>query len=779
MKKFITFIIIFIVFGAAKAQRITTDLCNDWQFKKPGDSFQLINLPHSFNTKDAFNDTPGYYRGEAIYQKVLSTGTWDRTNRHFVKFYGVNQLAVVKINGETISSHNGGYTAFVVEITDALTYSNDTLTVIVNNKHDLSIPPLMGDFTFYGGIYRKVEHISVSQIHFDLDVYGADGVFIDPVKVSDRLAELRIRIFPKHFEETKHSIYLDVTDPSGRNVAETDKFVWKQELSCWTGFVILSEPVLWSDKSPERYNFKFELVEKVTGERLDELSFPYGIRYFRFDAKEGFFLNGEHCKLVGVNRHQDRPNIGNALTEDQHIQDMDLIREMGANFLRTAHYPQDPVITDYCDRNGILVSMEIPLDHQISEDPKFNKNCKTMMLEMIHQYYNHPSVIIWAYMNEMGLRMDPVKDSLEMTRVAALAQELEDLTRKTDPYRYTMIPNHGYFDIYEKFGFFDIPMIVGWNLYFGWYVPDFDGFGKFLDMAHEKVPDKPIIVTEYGAGADPRISSFDPVRFDFSVNWSVDFHESHLKQILERDFVAGSAVWNMFDFGSEKRKDAVPHINNKGLCGYDRIPKAPYYVYQAHLRPDLYVYVPYPGPEYVLRDEGTEIDLPEAFEGLIYTPELFWNRYSVLNINFGTDFYFEEDGMNWLPDAEIPLSMYEQVEGQRGVVRGQGIGTDRAIALTERDPVYQTWIEELDALSFDLPEGHYRLIFHFSNNANEKHEGLKVRFAGKDIFKTGVLDAFRAYRFETEQWITDDLTIFIDAVGEQKSFINGLQIIRL
>jgi beta-galactosidase len=780
MRRFYLGVFFSLLLASLPAQRMIQDLGNDWEFSKTGESFEAISLPHTYNDRDAFDDEPGYYRGGTVYRKVLDTRKWNLDHRHYLRFYGVNQRAGVAMNGTHVGEHIGGYTAFVLDITSYLTFGKDTLIVRVDNQRDESVPPLIGDFTFYGGIYRKVEHISVPATHFDPDIYGADGVFIDPLRITTKLAEVRIRVYESGFDENAHQIRMRLIDPEGKITADTYKFMWDEELSCWAGYLILSDPVLWSDTDPRLYTFRFELVEKASGNPLDQLNVPYGFRYFHFDADKGFFLNGEHRKLVGVNRHQDLAGIGNALTADQHARDMDLIREMGANFLRTAHYPQDPLINDYCDRNGILVSMEIPLDHEISGHPDFNENSRQMMLEMIHQYYNHPSVIIWAYMNEMGLRMDPVKDSLELVRVVNLARDLEDLTREADPFRYTMIPNHGYFDIYEKFGFLEIPMIVGWNLYFGWYVPDFEGFGKFLDKAHAKVPHKPIIVSEYGAGADPRITSFRPVRFDFSVNWAVDFHRAHLEQILERDFVAGSAVWNMFDFGSESRKDAVPHINNKGLCGFDRMPKAPFYVYQQYLRPELGVTIPFPAPEYILRDPGMEQEVPQNYTGKVLTPETFWQDYSVLNVNFGTDFYFNADGANWLPDTDLPGTLFTyEGDTRRAVVRDQGIGTDRAIAASGNDPVYQTWITASENLSFYIPNGHYRLILHLSNNSEDIHPGLTLRFPSLPARHTGELKPYRAYRFEMDHWVTGGLKIQLSAGSGAEPFINGIQIIRL
>jgi beta-galactosidase len=785
MKDFI-FLYILLLPTVIFSQRATQGINNNWEFCFPGQDFQSINLPHTYNTADPFDDEPGYYRGKALYRKVLNTELWSKDAVHYIKFNAVNQHALVWINGVLVGEHKGGYTAFLVEISEHLHFKQDTLLVEVDNSHDEAVPPLKGDFNFYGGIYRSVEHLALARTHIAANYFGTDGVFIDPISISDTSAQLGLRVYVENLDSTRHGLIAELWSPYPHGGVDSiyGDFTYDEQNKCWYQEITIQDPQLWSLEDPNLYRFEVSIIGKTKkATPFGKVSVKYGLRDFYFDADQGFFLNGKHEKLIGVNRHQDRPGIGNALTVDQHVQDMDIIREMGANFLRTAHYPQDQVITDYCDANGILVSMEIPLDHEISEHPDFNDNCKHMMLEMIHQYYNHPSVIIWAYMNEMGLWKDAQRDSLHMTKVADLARELESLTRKADPHRYTMMPNHGYFDIYPEFGLTDIPMIIGWNLYHGWYVPDMDSFGEFVDRAHRLVPDKPMIITEYGAGADPRISSFSPKRFDFSVNWSLEFHRSHLQQILDRDFIAGSAVWNMFDFGSETRNDAVPHINNKGLCSFDRQAKAPFYLYQKHLRRDRYIQVPYPGPAFVLRDPGTEGDIPEEFDGLIYTPDQFWSRYSVLNINFGTDYYFSEGGMNWVPDSEVPASIMTRVGGDRAEVRDIGYGTDKAISMTNLDPVYQTWIENPKEIQFFLPRGTYKLIFHLSNNRPKESASINIlcRY-DSDISKidVGQLESFRAYRYESVVEVRRSFSINIFGFGLNPfSFINGIQIIRL
>ncbi|MGA7965855.1 MAG: glycoside hydrolase family 2 TIM barrel-domain containing protein, partial [Gammaproteobacteria bacterium] len=352
-------------------------------------------------------------------------------------------------------------------------------------------------------------------------------------------------------------------------------------------FKSISNPHLWSPGDPYLYRVVSQIFDRRSGKVLDEISNPLGLRWFKFDADNGFFLNGKHMKLIGANRHQDYPGMGNAVPEHLQIRDIELLKKMGANFIRISHYPQDPVILQECDKLGILASVEIPIVNTITESDAFTNNCEHMMTEMIRQNFNHPSVIIWAYMNEVLLvprfRHDPARQKIYFKHVYDLAEKLETLARKEDPFRYTMIPFHDYFDIYYKTGLTSVPMIDGWNQYEGWYGHDITGVQRFLDRAHKLIPDKPIFVTEYGAGADPRLHSFHPERFDFTVEYQTYFHKYFLNSIMKRPFVAGSSLWNLSDFGSEGRGDAVPHINNKGMLGYNRVPKATYYFYQSRL----------------------------------------------------------------------------------------------------------------------------------------------------------------------------------------------------
>jgi beta-galactosidase len=552
-----------------------------------------VNIPHTWNAIDVTDDEPGYYRGTGWYQKDIFIPSSFKDKDVYIYFEGASQVAEVFINGKSVGTHIGGYNFFSFPITDAIKLDQaNTFSIKVNNKHNEDIPPLSADFTFYGGIYRDVYLVAANKVHFNMDNYASKGVFISTPNVSNQEASVMIKGALTNNNKASQNliVYSQIFDADGKKIAEkTDKIknANQPNQDFQQNFATIKNPNLWSPESPYLYRVLSQIKDVKTGNVLDEVSNSLGFRWFSFDADKGFFLNGNHIKLIGTNRHQDFKGLGNALPDALHVRDMQLLKEMGGNFLRISHYPQDPEILEACDRLGILTSVEIPIVNAITESPAFADNCKMMMTEMIRQNYNHPSIIIWAYMNEVLLRPRYDKGSEKQENyfkaIAKLAQEIEDLTRKEDPSRYTMIPCHGALDLYVRVGLTQIPKIVGWNLYQGWYSGKIEDFAGYLDKSHKEIPTKPMIITEYGADVDPHISNPNPIRFDKSQEHSNLYHQFYLKAMLERPFVAGSAIWNLADFNSEQRTDTDPHTNNKGIMTTDREPKDQYYFYQSHL----------------------------------------------------------------------------------------------------------------------------------------------------------------------------------------------------
>lgn len=612
IKRFLLLVLVTPVCLSYAQQRIKTSVNTNWQFYK-GDidgypqkaanvKWETVNIPHSWNSADVIDDEKGYYRGVGWYVKRLNIPAAWQDKEVSLYFEGASQTAEVYVNGKKAGSHIGGYTYFNIPIKRFLSFSNNavnTVAIKVDNKYDENIPPLTADFTFFGGIYRDVYLVATNAVHFDTDNNASDGVFVSTPKVSAKEASVNVAgAFVNQSGKSKNlQIITKITDNEGKFIAQKRSKVRagaEQKVNFQQLIAGINKPDLWSPENPYLYNITSVLVDASTGQQLDEVSNPLGFRWFYFDANKGFFLNGKHYKLMGASRHQDYKDMANALPDAMHVRDVELLKNMGANFLRVAHYPQDPAVLQACDRLGILTSIETPIVNQITESTAFAQNCKNMQVEMIRQNFNHPSVIIWAYMNEVLLRMpytnnEPDKRKTYLQNVANLAQQLEDITRKEDSSRYTMIPNHGAFELYNGAGLTKIPKIVGWNLYQGWYGGNLDGFAKYLDEHHRVLPNTPVIVTEYGADADPRVHSLQPVRFDKSNEYAVIYHKAYIKAINERPFVMGAAIWNLADFNSETRAESMPHINNKGIATIDRKPKDTYYLYKAGLWQQPYI----------------------------------------------------------------------------------------------------------------------------------------------------------------------------------------------
>ncbi|NOW93428.1 glycoside hydrolase family 2 TIM barrel-domain containing protein [Mucilaginibacter sp. SG564] len=603
-KLFCFFILFITAASAAFSQgRNVIGLNGYWQFSKgtytPGSAdtasakWQTVSLPHSWNKDDVDDDTPGYYRGLCWYKKAITVNSDWQNKKVFIFFEGANQQTAVYVNGHKAGEHTGGYTRFCIEIGQFLDFkpgAKNEIAVSVDNSFNENIPPLTADFTFFGGIYRDVNLVICNKTHFDLS-HASTGVYITTPTVSatNALVKINGQITTKSDIKQKLQIVTTILDRSSKMVADKKIFLSgnNTELNFAQDLPIISNPHLWSTDDPYLYTVITKIVDAKSGDVIDEVANPLGLRWFKFDGEKGFFLNGKPLKLMGASRHQDFKELANALPDSYHIHDMELLKAMGANFLRVSHYPQDPMILEMCDKLGILASVEIPVVNAITESAAFTANCKNMQVEMIRQNYNHPSVVIWAYMNEVLLRPkfnnDKPRQQIYFANIAKLAGQLDSVTRKEDPNRYTMIANHGDFNRYKQVGLIQIPMLVGWNLYQGWYGGTTAGFAEFLDKHHKEFPDKPLLVTEFGADADPRIRSSQPERFDKSLEYAVGFHQVYLNAIKARPFVAAAAVWNLVDFNSETREETMPHINNKGLLTQDRKPKDVYSLYQAYL----------------------------------------------------------------------------------------------------------------------------------------------------------------------------------------------------
>ena len=560
--------------------RKITNINQGWDFTKDGIT-QKISLPHTWNGLDGQGAEETYYRGRCVYERVIPSFE----GRVYLEINGANTVCEVFINGVYIGSHENGYSMFRFEITDFINSDMNVIRIIVDNSENEYLYPQMADFTFYGGIYRDVNIISdVDRSHFSLLDMSRSGIYITPKADG--------RVFVKSYVEgsskglTKEFI---ITDAQGNEVAKTSADADTEAVK-----LLIEEPVLWNGmKNPYLYTMTARLLRD--GEVIDEVSERFGLREFYFDSEKGFFLNGEHLKLKGVSRHQDREDIGNALTAAEHKEDIEIIKEVGANSIRLAHYQHDEKFYKMCDEEGFLVWAEIPVISKFSK--KKQDQAKFMLEELIRQNYNHPSIYCWSVENEIsiaGTASGLISGISELNNIAHCL----DSTRPTACAQVTFCP------ISSKLN--EITDILGYNQYFGWYVQTVDGIDKWLDDFHEKKPNIKLCISEYGAEGITTLHSAQPVQGDYSEEYQAYYHEHYIKALTEREWLWGSYVWNMFDFGSAKRNEGgVRGRNNKGLVTIDRkIKKDSFYVYKAFWSDEKFVHIA--GERFVDRPVGAQ-----------------------------------------------------------------------------------------------------------------------------------------------------------------------------
>jgi beta-galactosidase len=553
-------------------------------------AWKKIDLPHTWNVEDTQDDVPGYRMGIGWYRKLIKLSEQFKGKRLFLYFEGANQVAEVFVNGKFVGRHEGGYTAFVFDVTSFVTFDSanneNTIAVKVDNSSNENLPPSpTADFNLYGGIYRDVWLVATDSVHFTMLDYASAGVYVDTPDVSAESATARTRgqITNNSRQTRRLRVVNTVLDGIGETVAVGESKLSVEggaEAAFQQGDLVIRKPHLWSPDTPYLYSLRTQLFD---GEKLlDQITNPLGFRWFSFHPDLGFFLNGNRYKLHGANRHQDYFGLGNAVRNEIQVRDLALMKELGLNCVLLAHYPQDPAVLEAADQIGLLVWEELPIVREISTSNEFASNCQVMLTEMIRQHHNHPSIIMWCLMNEVFLKLH--YEPGYVLQVVALARTLNELAHREDPTRVTAISaNRPYddTDIYNASGLLNIPQVVGWHMYFGWYYEDFAGLGKFLDDEHRRFPNRNLFVSEYGADYDARLHALHPMRGDLSADWAQLYHQSYVPQLEARPYLAGSAIWAQNDFGSEARGESFPHINTKGLFTFDRRPKDIYYFYEA------------------------------------------------------------------------------------------------------------------------------------------------------------------------------------------------------
>ena len=563
-----------------KELRKSIKLNQGWRFTGPSGREEAVNLPHTWNAKDGQDGGNDYYRGTCHYRTEFAEPEFDREREVvYLEFRGVNATADVELNGQKVMHHDGGYSTFRKDITEFLEKENEIRVAVDNSVND-RVYPQKADFTFYGGIYRDVYLRIVPKDHFDLDYYGGEGVRITP-RVKGKDAVVRVESYCKVPDAR---IKVTILDACGRTAAESEGA---------DAEAVITNVHLWDGvKDPYMYTALVRLLKD--GAAVDEVSVPFGVRTFSVDPKKGFFLNGRPYPLHGVSRHQDRKGIGNALTERQHEEDMEMIREIGANTIRLAHYQHDQYFYDLCDRYGMIVWAEIPY---ISEHmPNGRENTISQMKELIVQNYNHPSIVTWGISNEITISTKDKKDMMENHR------ELNDLCHSMDPGRPTTLA------CYAMCGPFNpvahVTDLVSWNLYLGWYVPGLFLNDWWISFFHKVYPNRCLGFSEYGCEGMPNLHSSTPHRGDHTEEYQCIYHEFMLKCFERHPYMWSTHVWNMFDFAADARdQGGEPGMNHKGLVTFDRkIKKDSFYIYKAYWSDEPFVHLC--GKRYVNRAES-------------------------------------------------------------------------------------------------------------------------------------------------------------------------------
>jgi len=678
--------------------RTVLNFNKDWFFTKTSEiptdvsaDFEKVDIPHSWNATDGQDGGNDYYRGTCNYVKKFAKSELPEAEVYYAEICGANSSADFYLNGNKLAHHDGGYSTWRVNITDALLEEN-LLIISVDNAPNDTVYPQMADFTFYGGLYRDVNIIAVSASHFDLDYCGAPGIKITP-EISGNSANVEVEVFTTNTKEEQTLVY-KIFDREGSVIAENAVPSTETKMS-----LEIENVHLWQGRR-DPYLYSAE-VSLVCGEDvLDTVKSRFGCRTFKVDPERGFILNGEEYPLRGVSRHQDRLGIGNALLPEHHKEDVDLIMELGATTVRLAHYQHNQYFYDLCDECGLVLWAEIPYISQ--HMPTGRENTISQMKELISQNYNHPSIVVWGLSNEITMKGANDPDLIENHKI------LNDLVHSMDKTRLTVIACVSMCGMDEEY--VHIPDLVSYNHYFGWYGGDTSMNGPWFDKFHEKYPNTPIGVSEYGCEALNWHTS-NPTQGDYTEEYQAYYHEELIKQLYTRPYIWATHVWNMFDFGADARAEGGENgQNHKGLMTFDRkYKKDAFYAYKAWLSDDPFVHIC--GKRYVDRvEEVTRVtvysNLPEV--------ELFANGVSLGKKEAADHFFY----------FDVPNQSETKLEAVAGEYRDESLirkvdTFNEEYRLKEKGAV-------LNWFDVEAPEGRFSL--------NDKVGDILATFRGKLFF---------------------------------------------
>ena len=671
-----------------------------WLFTKDGalvqnnravnaEDWEKVDLPHTWNGKDGQDGGSDYYRGTCYYTKKLDKALCEGAEEVYIEFEGANSSADVYVNGTLAVHHDGGYSTFRANITELLKEENEIIVAVDNAPND-RVYPQMADFTFYGGIYRNVNILCVSKARFDLDHFGGPGITVTPI-VEGSDAKVNVTAYLTGLNGTE-TVKITIKDGE-RKVAEAAM----PAADAKADFVIENAHLWNGRKDPFLYTCEAVLLD---GEKeLDARIVKFGCRYFEIDPERGFILNGVEYPLRGVSRHQDRPEIGNALLPEHHKEDLDLIYEVGATTIRLAHYQHNQYFYDLCDEMGFVLWAEIP--YISNHMPNGRENTISQMKELIIQNYNHPSIFVWGISNEITMRGAEDTDLLENHRI------LNDLCHEMDKTRLTTMAVVSMCPMDSEY--VTIPDTVSWNHYFGWYGGDTSMNGPWMDQFHAMHPTLPVGMSEYGCEALNWHTS-NPEQGDYTEEYQAYYHEELIKQLFTRPYIWASHVWNMFDFAADARSEGGEDgMNHKGLVTFDRkYKKDAFYAYKAWLSDEPFVHIC--GKRYVDRVEDvTKVTVysnqPEV--------ELFANGVSLGKQTSDVHFFY----------FEVPNTGITELVSKAGACED----SSRIVKVDKFNDAYRM-VETGDVLNwFEItaPEGYFSI--------NDKMSDLMANPAGKKL----------------------------------------------
>ncbi len=649
---------------------------------------ETVNIPHCWNAVDGQDGGNDYFRGDCVYAKKFAKSSLPVADQYYIEINGANSSATLYLNGKELRVHHGGYSTWRVNLTEHLEEENE-LALVVNNAPNDFVYPQMADFTFYGGLYRNVNLIAVNNTHFDLDYYGAPGIMITP-SVEGNNAKVEVEVFTTDLldgDEIAYTVY-DKDENELYKIVSSDKKVT----------FTIDNVILWNGrKNPYLYCCEAEIIRG--GEVIDNVCSRFGVRTFEIDPERGFILNGEEYPLRGVSRHQDRWGLGNALLPEHHEEDIEFICEVGATTIRLAHYQHDQYFYDLCDEKGLVIWAEIPYISKHLENGR--ENTVSQMKELVSQNYNHPSIVVWGLSNEITMN-GATPDLIENHNI------LNDLVHSMDKTRLTTMACVSMCSMDEPY--VQIPDVVSYNHYFGWYGGETSMNGPWFDKFHAAYPNKPIGVSEYGCEALNWHTS-NPMQGDYTEEYQAYYHEELIKQLFTRKYLWATHVWNMFDFGADARAEGGENgQNHKGLMTFDRkYKKDAFYAYKAWLSDEPFVHLC--GKRYIDRvEEVTKVtvysNLPEV--------ELFANGVSV-GKKSAEDHFFYFEVKN---EGETTLTAVAGDLRDEGVIRKVDT-MNEAYVLKEKGAV-------LNWFDVEAPEGRFSL--------NDKIGDIMSCFWGKIWF---------------------------------------------